>query len=81
MAGDRILTDRPRAHEVLRGLLASTREDELDCDRFLELLAPWLDGRIEDAALRELLEHHRHQCPECAEEVGILERALGLAPQ
>jgi hypothetical protein len=73
------LTDKPRAHDVLRGLLASTRENELDCDRFLELLAPWLDQRIEDAALRELIEHHRHQCPECAEEVSILERALGLA--
>jgi hypothetical protein len=48
---------------------------------FLELLAPWLDERIEDAALRELLEHHRQQCPECAEEVSILERALGLAPK
>jgi len=73
------LTDRPNAHEVLRGLLASTRELELDCDRFLELLAPWLDERIEDAALRDLLEHHRHQCPECAEEVNILERALQLS--
>ena len=70
------MTDKPRAHEVLRALLASTREEELDCDRFLELLAPWLDERIEDPALRELLEHHRRQCPECAEEVGILERAL-----
>jgi hypothetical protein len=72
------LTNRPKAHEVLRGMLASTREDELDCDRFLELLAPWLDERIENAALRELLEHHRRQCPECAEEVSILERALDL---
>jgi hypothetical protein len=60
-------------------MLASTRADELDCDRFLELLAPWLDERIEDAALRELLQHHRQQCPECAEEVSILERALDLA--
>ncbi|HWZ90842.1 MAG TPA: hypothetical protein VNW92_18400 [Polyangiaceae bacterium] len=72
------MTNRPKAHEVLRGMLASTREDELDCDRFLELLAPWLDERIENAALRELLEHHRRQCPECAEEVSILERALDL---
>jgi hypothetical protein len=75
------LTDRPKAHEVLRGLLASTRKDELDCDRFLELLAPWLDERVEDAALRELLEHHRHQCAECAEEVSILERALLPTPR
>jgi len=66
---------------VLRGLLASTREHELDCDRFLELLAPWLDERVDDPALRELLEHHRQQCPECAEEVSILARALGLAPK
>ena len=75
------MTDAPKAHEVLRGLLASTRENELDCDRFLELLAPWLDERIDDAAMRELLEHHRRQCPECAEEVGILEHALGLTPK
>ena len=74
------MTDRPpKAHEILRGLLASTRDRELDCDRFLELLPPWLDERVEDASLRELLEHHRRQCPECAEEVSILEQALGLA--
>ena len=75
------MTDKPRAHEVLARLLASTREEELDCDRFLELLPPWLDERIDDDALRELLEHHRQQCPECAEEASILERALGLAPK
>jgi hypothetical protein len=81
MAGERIVTDKPKAHEVLRRLLASTRQEELDCDRFLELLPPWLDERVDDATLREQLEHHRQQCPECAEEVSILERALGLEPK
>ena len=67
-----------KAQAVLRQLLKTTRNEELDCDRFLELLAPWLDGRVEDANVAELLEHHRHQCPECGEEVEILRRALGL---
>jgi hypothetical protein len=36
------------AAEALRSPLESTRDEEVDCDRFLEYLAPLLDGRIDD---------------------------------
>jgi hypothetical protein len=61
---------------LLRGLLAETRQEELDCDRFLEYLAPLLDGRIDDPELREKLEHHVRQCAECHEELEIVKRGL-----
>jgi hypothetical protein len=70
------VSDDPKAAAILRRLLAGTREEELDCDRFLELLAPYLDGRIGDDELREHIEHHAGQCPECSEELEILRRAL-----
>jgi hypothetical protein len=66
----------PKAVTVLRRLLEGTREEELDCDRFLELLAPFLDGRVEDPTLREKLAHHVQQCAECNEELEIVKRAL-----
>jgi len=70
------VTDRIPAAALLRRLLETTQERELDCDQFQELVAPWLDGRIEDPAVKALIEHHRHQCPECGEETEILLRAL-----
>jgi hypothetical protein len=48
----------------------------MDCDRFLELLVPYLDGKLGDRDLREQTDHHSHQCPECGEELAILRRAL-----
>jgi len=70
------MSDKPKAAEVLRRLLTGTRDDEVDCDRFLEHLAPLLDGRIDDPELREKLEHHVRQCAECSEELEIVKRAL-----
>jgi hypothetical protein len=70
------MSDKPKAAEVLRSLLEGTREEEIDCDRFLEYLAPLLDGRIDDPALREKLAHHVRQCAECNEELAIVKRAL-----
>jgi hypothetical protein len=68
--------NKPKAAKVLRALLEGTREEEIDCDRFLRELAPLLDGRIDDPALREKLEHHVRQCPECSEEIEIVKKAL-----
>jgi hypothetical protein len=70
------VSDDPKAAPTLRRHLEGTREEELDCDRFLELLAPYLDGRIGDDELREQIAHHARQCPECSEELDILRRAL-----
>jgi hypothetical protein len=70
------MNDKPKAAAALRSLLAGTREEELDCDRFLEYLAPLLDGRIDDPELREKLAHHIRQCAECHEEFEIVRRSL-----
>jgi hypothetical protein len=70
------MSDKPKAAEVLQSLLAGTRDEEVDCDAFLEQLAPLLDGRIDDPALREKLAHHVQQCAECSEELAIVKRAL-----
>lgn len=70
------MSNDPKAAAILHGLLEGTREEELDCDRFLELLPPYLDGRINDDDLRELIAHHGRLCPECHEELEILKRAL-----
>jgi hypothetical protein len=70
------VTDKQSSRPSLRRLLETTRDDELDCDRFQALVASWIDGRIADSQLRELLEHHQQQCPECREELEILRRAL-----
>ena len=71
-----IMSDKQKAVEMLRTLLEGTRDEEIDCDRFLELLAPLLDERIDDPKLRELLAHHIRQCAECNEEFEIAKRAL-----
>jgi hypothetical protein len=71
------MNEKPKAAAVLRSLLAGTRDEEVDCDRFLAKLAPLLDGRIDDPALREKLAHHLQQCAECSEELEIVKKALG----
>jgi hypothetical protein len=68
---------KAEAYGSLREMLHLTRDEELDCDSFLELLAPFLDGRVNDSHLRALIEHHRQLCTECGEQLVILERALG----
>jgi hypothetical protein len=70
------MTAKPKAAKTLQTLLDGTRAEELDCDRFLELLAPYLDGRVDADAVREQIEHHAKMCPECKEEFEIIKRAL-----
>lgn len=71
------MSNRTGAYTAIEAMLSKTQSQELDCDRFLELLAPYLDERIEDPALVGLLERHRDLCAECAEELSLLGRALG----
>lgn len=75
------MTDKSPSLDTIQTWLTLTRAEELDCDRFAELLAPWLDQRLEDPRLLELLEHHRRLCSECDEEATLLETALGLREQ
>ncbi|AKU95517.1 hypothetical protein AKJ09_02181 [Labilithrix luteola] len=70
------MSNNPKAAATLRRLLATTRDEELDCDRFFALMAPYLDGQLGDEQLREQIAHHAQQCPECSEELEILKRAL-----
>jgi hypothetical protein len=63
-------------YAALEDMLLRTREQELDCDQFLSLLAPYLDERLEEPSLRKLIEHHRDLCAECAEELRLLSRSL-----
>ena len=70
---------RAETYGLLREMLRLTRDEELDCDRFLELAAPFLDGRVDDPRLLALIDHHRHLCTECGEQLAILERAVGGA--
>jgi hypothetical protein len=70
------VTDTKDPYAALEDMLQRTREQELDCDQFLALLAPYLDKRLEDAGIRRLIEHHRDLCAECAEELRLLGRAL-----
>jgi hypothetical protein len=71
------MSEKPKAAAILRRLLDGTRDEELDCDRFLALLAPYLDGTLGDTELLEQIAHHARQCPECDEELAVLKRALG----
>jgi hypothetical protein len=73
------MSDKQRLHGTLQDWLSITRKEEIDCDRFAELLAPWLDQRIVDPRIKELLEHHRRLCSECDEEASQLEAALAEA--
>jgi hypothetical protein len=71
------VSDEPKGAETLRHLLEGTRDQELDCDRFFALLGPYLDGEVSAPELRDQIEHHARMCPECAEELDIVKRALG----
>ncbi|HTQ06801.1 MAG TPA: hypothetical protein VMI54_23250 [Polyangiaceae bacterium] len=70
------MNDRPEVYKAIEDMLVKTRAEELDCDAFLELLAPYVDQRLADPALVGLIERHRDLCRECAEELDLLETAL-----
>jgi hypothetical protein len=74
------LGSRSAANDAANFALSRSRNPlcggEIDCDRFLEYLAPLLDGRIDDPELREKLAHHVRQCGECHEEFEIVKRWL-----
>ena len=63
-------------YAAIEDMLQRTREQELDCDEFVRLLAPYLDERVTEPALVKLIEHHRDLCAECAEELRLLRICL-----
>ena len=70
------MSEEKDPYAALEDMLLRTQDQELDCDQFVALLAPYLDRRLEDAGIRKLIEHHRDLCAECAEELRLLGRAL-----
>jgi hypothetical protein len=70
------MNEKPSSSEELKTWLELTQDQEIDCDKFNELIGPWLDQRIADAKLLQLMAHHRKLCAECNEEVSLLEDAL-----
>lgn len=63
--------------KLLVDLLSQTRADEIDCDAFFELMPELAEGSVDDAALNEMIEHHKKICPPCAEALEALRRCLG----
>jgi hypothetical protein len=70
------VSEQKDPYAALEDMLLRTREQELDCDQFLTLLAPYLEQKLEDPGMRKLIEHHRDLCAECAEELSFLSRSL-----
>jgi hypothetical protein len=67
---------RKDTYAALEDMLQRTREHELDCDEFVELLAPYIDERLGDPNIVKLIEHHRDLCAECAEQLRFLQIGL-----
>jgi hypothetical protein len=63
-------------YAALVDMLQRTREQELDCDEFVNLLAPYVDDRVRDPVVIKLIEHHRDLCAECAEQLRFLQIGL-----
>jgi hypothetical protein len=63
-------------YAALEDMLQRTREQELDCDEFVNLLAPYVDDRVQDPVIIKLIEHHRDLCAECAEQLRFLQISL-----
>ena len=70
--------------EQLMQLLGLTRDDELDCDRCLNLVAEFAETKIAGksfAAGAQLVEHHLAVSGECREEFQALQVALDKLQQ
>ena len=69
------MPDPPDPVRTLTAMLDRTRDSEIDCDTFVEGLAELVEGTLPEDR-RALFEHHRRICPDCAEQLDALERAL-----
>lgn len=71
------MNDADKARRALGSMLELTKDEELDCDAFVDHLAALVEGQV-TPQLAALMEHHRAICPECEEERALLAKALGL---
>lgn len=73
------MTMNPDELRELLHLLDLTRAEEIDCEQFLHLSASYvervLDAGAPPAGFEDVV-HHLRVCPECAEELDALYRAL-----
>jgi len=72
------MTLSPQQKEELLNKLRLTSKEEIDCDEFLARLAEYVEGRPLDAEVKRLMDHHLILCPECAEELELLRKALNI---
>lgn len=71
------LSDREIA-ELLR-LVSVTRDEEIDCDECLALVAEFVEQELAGRSIPEGLDavrHHLSVCAECSEEYRALQRAI-----
>ena len=69
------MPDAPDPVGTLAAMLALTRDEEIDCDAFVEGIAELVEGTL-PADRAALFDHHRRICPECAEQLDALQCAL-----
>ncbi len=68
--------------ETLLELVEKTRNEEIDCDQFLERVAPFLERRRAAGEVPrgfEAVQQHLGVCPECKEEFEALLQEMGGA--
>ena len=71
------MTDADSQRRALAGVLEQTCDEELDCDKFVQWLAAYVDGGLESEEVEALMKRHEQLCGECAEEYQLLKKALG----
>ena len=68
-----------REIDELMRLLSLTRENEINCEECLSLVAEFADRQLAEKSISEGLkavEHHLSICAECREEYQALQKAL-----
>lgn len=65
--------------DALLRLVGQTKDDEIDCQQCLALVAEFAEQQLASKSVSEVLqavEHHLGLCGECLEEYEALQRAL-----
>lgn len=65
--------------EALMRLIDLTRDDEINCDQCLSLVAEFAERKLEGRSVSDSLkavEHHLSVCSECSDEYEILQKVL-----
>jgi len=65
----------------LARLVKETADEEIDCDRFLEIVAVFLNrvaNKLDPTEACQALKQHVRVCPECKEELLAIAQAEGV---